>query len=210
MFARTNRARCATYRNTNRAAFVTRRQEASQVGRFATSLRRSGVVTFHHEHSATVLSSQLNSDSIASRRIGPPTHPNSRLAEKCELTMSSVIATYLTIAAMLALTTFPVLVPALITAVHAIIRRTPRAPAPPATNPRCPAVSPPPRPRNTCPQNPMDRPGRSIGFFSVEPRHRTSDRRATRVLRRAGLPQWHCRSPGPASLRRGPRDTSPS
>jgi hypothetical protein len=38
--------------------------------------------------------------------------------------MSSVIATYLTIAAMLALTTFPVLVPALITAVHTIIRRT--------------------------------------------------------------------------------------
>jgi hypothetical protein len=38
--------------------------------------------------------------------------------------MSSVIETYLTIAAMLALTTFPVLVPAIITAAHAIIRRT--------------------------------------------------------------------------------------
>ena len=38
--------------------------------------------------------------------------------------MSSVIATYLTIAAMLALTTFPVLVPAIITAGHAILRRT--------------------------------------------------------------------------------------
>ena len=37
--------------------------------------------------------------------------------------MSSVIATYLTIAAMLALTTFPVLVAALITAGHAIRRR---------------------------------------------------------------------------------------
>ena len=45
--------------------------------------------------------------------------------------MSSVIATYLTIAAMLALTTFPVLVPAIITAGHAISRRTPRRPAPP-------------------------------------------------------------------------------
>ena len=38
--------------------------------------------------------------------------------------MSSVIMTYLTIAAMLVLTTFPVLVPALITAGHAIIDRT--------------------------------------------------------------------------------------
>jgi hypothetical protein len=38
--------------------------------------------------------------------------------------MSSVIMTYLTIAAMLVLTTFPVLVPAIITAGHAIIRRT--------------------------------------------------------------------------------------
>ena len=37
--------------------------------------------------------------------------------------MSSVIATYLTIAAMLVLTTFPVLVPAIITAGHAIRRR---------------------------------------------------------------------------------------
>ena len=37
--------------------------------------------------------------------------------------MSSVIATYLTIAGMLALTTFPVLVPAIITAGHAIRRR---------------------------------------------------------------------------------------
>ena len=37
--------------------------------------------------------------------------------------MSSVISTYLTIAAMLALTTFPVLVPAIITAGHAIRRR---------------------------------------------------------------------------------------
>ena len=37
--------------------------------------------------------------------------------------MSSVIATYLTIAAMLALTTFPVLVPAIITTGHAIRRR---------------------------------------------------------------------------------------
>jgi ABC-type transport system involved in cytochrome c biogenesis permease component len=38
--------------------------------------------------------------------------------------MTSVIMTYLTIAGLLALTTFPVLVPVLITAVHAIIRRT--------------------------------------------------------------------------------------
>jgi hypothetical protein len=38
--------------------------------------------------------------------------------------MTSVIMTYLTIAGMLALTTFPVLVPAIITAVRAIIRRT--------------------------------------------------------------------------------------
>jgi hypothetical protein len=38
--------------------------------------------------------------------------------------MSSVISTYLTIAGMLALTTFPLLVPAIITAAHAIIRRT--------------------------------------------------------------------------------------
>ena len=38
--------------------------------------------------------------------------------------MSSVIATYLTIAAMLALTTFPALIPMLITAGHAILRRT--------------------------------------------------------------------------------------
>ena len=37
--------------------------------------------------------------------------------------MSSVIMTYLTIAGMLALTTFPVLVPAIITAGHAIRRR---------------------------------------------------------------------------------------
>ena len=37
--------------------------------------------------------------------------------------MTSVIMTYLTIAGMLALTTFPVLVPAIITAGHAIQRR---------------------------------------------------------------------------------------
>jgi hypothetical protein len=37
--------------------------------------------------------------------------------------MTSVIMTYLTIAGMLALTTFPVLVPAIITAGHAIRRR---------------------------------------------------------------------------------------
>jgi hypothetical protein len=37
--------------------------------------------------------------------------------------MTSVITTYLTIAGMLALTTFPVLVPALITAGHVIRRR---------------------------------------------------------------------------------------
>jgi hypothetical protein len=37
--------------------------------------------------------------------------------------MSTVIATYLTIAAMLVLTTFPVLVPAVITAVHAVVRQ---------------------------------------------------------------------------------------
>jgi ABC-type transport system involved in cytochrome c biogenesis permease component len=37
--------------------------------------------------------------------------------------MASVITTYLTIAGMLALTTFPVLVPALITAGHAIRHR---------------------------------------------------------------------------------------
>jgi hypothetical protein len=42
--------------------------------------------------------------------------------------MASVIATYLTIIGMLALTTFPVLVPAIITAGHAIRRRiSPRA-----------------------------------------------------------------------------------
>jgi hypothetical protein len=42
--------------------------------------------------------------------------------------MASVIETYLTIAGMLALTTFPVLVPAFITAGHAIRRRiSPRA-----------------------------------------------------------------------------------
>ena len=38
--------------------------------------------------------------------------------------MTSVIMTYLTIAAMLVLATFPVLVPAIITAGHAIMRRT--------------------------------------------------------------------------------------
>ena len=38
--------------------------------------------------------------------------------------MTSLIMTYLTIAGMLALTTFPVLVPALITAGHAVRRRT--------------------------------------------------------------------------------------
>jgi hypothetical protein len=38
--------------------------------------------------------------------------------------MTSVIMTYLTIAGMLAVTTFPVLVPAIITAGHAIMRRT--------------------------------------------------------------------------------------
>ncbi len=37
--------------------------------------------------------------------------------------MSSLITTYLTIAAMLTLTTFPVLIPMLITAGHAIRRR---------------------------------------------------------------------------------------
>jgi hypothetical protein len=37
--------------------------------------------------------------------------------------MSSLITTYLTIAAMLTLTTFPVLVPTVITAGHAIRRR---------------------------------------------------------------------------------------
>jgi hypothetical protein len=38
--------------------------------------------------------------------------------------MSSLISTYLTIIGMLVLTTFPVLVPALITACHAIADRT--------------------------------------------------------------------------------------
>ena len=38
--------------------------------------------------------------------------------------MTSVIMTYLTMVGMLALTTFPILVPAIITAGHAIIRRT--------------------------------------------------------------------------------------
>jgi hypothetical protein len=37
--------------------------------------------------------------------------------------MTSVIMTYLTIAGMLFLTTFPVVIPAAITAVHAIIRK---------------------------------------------------------------------------------------
>jgi hypothetical protein len=38
--------------------------------------------------------------------------------------MTSVIMSYLTITGMLALTTFPVLIPAIITAGHAIMRRT--------------------------------------------------------------------------------------
>ncbi|MGB9226103.1 hypothetical protein [Mycobacterium sp.] len=38
--------------------------------------------------------------------------------------MFSVFLTFLSLAAMLVLTTFPVLIPALITAGHAIIRRT--------------------------------------------------------------------------------------
>jgi hypothetical protein len=38
--------------------------------------------------------------------------------------MSSVITTYLTIAGMLVLTTFPVVIPALISASHAVLRRT--------------------------------------------------------------------------------------
>jgi len=37
--------------------------------------------------------------------------------------MTSVLMTYLTIAGMLALTTFPVLIPAIITAGHAVRRR---------------------------------------------------------------------------------------
>ena len=73
---------------------------------------------FHHEHSATFLSSQL----IPNHRLPQPI-PTIRLAEKCEPTMTSVIMTYLTIAGMLALTTFPVLVVALITAGHAVRRR---------------------------------------------------------------------------------------
>jgi hypothetical protein len=40
--------------------------------------------------------------------------------------MTSVLMSYLTIAAMLALTTFPVLVPAVITAVHTVMRRSSR------------------------------------------------------------------------------------
>jgi hypothetical protein len=39
--------------------------------------------------------------------------------------MTSVIMSYLTIAGMIVLTTFPVLVPAVITAGHAVMRRTP-------------------------------------------------------------------------------------
>ena len=38
--------------------------------------------------------------------------------------MTSVLMSYLTIAGMLALTTFPVLIPAIITAGHAIMRRS--------------------------------------------------------------------------------------
>ena len=183
-------------------------KNVSKVGWLETSLCRSGVVTFHHEHSATVLSSQLISDSIAHPfELGTPTtHPNCRPAEKCELTMSSVIATYLTIAAMLALTTFPVLVPAIITAGHAILRRTAgpaRAATYQPTASRRLAV----RRRRVTPARKTRWTGRrSIGFFAVEPRRRTSDRRATRVRRRAG----RCRSPGRAGRRRGPRDTSPS
>jgi hypothetical protein len=75
-------------------------------------------ISFHHEHSATFLSSQL----IPNHQLPQPI-PTIRRAEKCEPTMTSVFMTYLTIAGMLALTTFPVLVPAIITAGHAIRRR---------------------------------------------------------------------------------------
>lgn len=40
--------------------------------------------------------------------------------------MTSVVMSYLSIAAMLALTTLPVLIPAIITAVHAVMHRSSR------------------------------------------------------------------------------------
>jgi hypothetical protein len=70
---------------------------------------------------------RLTSDSIEDRsniHCHNATHQSFRLAEKCELTMTSVIMSYLTIAGMIVLTTFPVLVPAIITGAHAILRRT--------------------------------------------------------------------------------------
>jgi hypothetical protein len=46
------------------------------------------------------------------------------LAEECEPTMTSLDTTYLIIVGMLALATFPVLVPVIVTAGHAIRRRS--------------------------------------------------------------------------------------
>jgi hypothetical protein len=108
-----------------RAAFVIRRQQrvAIWLVRDIAALRRRRYIS-HHEHSAMFLSSQLISDSLNVRITY--SHNRSqrfRAAEKCEPIMTSVFMTYLTIAGMLALTTFPVLVPAIITAGHAIRRR---------------------------------------------------------------------------------------
>ena len=65
---------------------------------------------------------------------------------------------------MLVLTTFPVLIPAIITAGHAISPPDlPDRPAQPSTCPRRPAVSS-PQPPDVCRQNPMDHPGLS-GFL---------------------------------------------
>jgi hypothetical protein len=99
------------------AALSREDNNSPQLGRSTTSLLRGDIVKFHHEHSATFLSSQLISDSIATgsnyRMPQPiPTVPLARREpEKLGETM------FLPTLIMLMVLS-PVLLPALITAVH--------------------------------------------------------------------------------------------
>jgi hypothetical protein len=90
--------------------------KAPQVGWLATSLPRGDVVKFHHEHSATFLSSQLISDSVADSSNYPLPQPIPTLPLRGEMIGETMLLPALIILIVLA----PVIVPAIITAVHVL------------------------------------------------------------------------------------------
>jgi hypothetical protein len=112
--------------NNGGAALSPEDKDASQVGWSATSFRRAITATFPDERNAAF---QPTAESPSAT-----TYPEySASPEECERPMM----TYLTLVAMLALVLFPLLIPATITAVHAVRRWQPTwAPARMAGYPR--------------------------------------------------------------------------